>query len=41
MKTGFLASSVIVYIERDITTNFSSDSIIEDFKSLKKHRATL
>jgi len=30
-----LTSSMIIYIERDIATSFSSDSIIEDFKSLK------
>jgi len=35
MKVKFLTSSMIIYIERDIATNFSSDSIIEDFKSLK------
>jgi len=40
MKTKFLACTMIIYIERDILTRFSSDSIIEDFKSLKEHRGT-
>jgi len=35
MEAKFLTSSMIVYIERDIATNFSYDSITEDFKSLK------
>nr|KYP45771.1 hypothetical protein KK1_032698 [Cajanus cajan] len=35
MEADFLADSMIVYIERDIATSFSSDSIIEHFKSLK------
>jgi len=26
-----------IYIARDIATNFSSDSIIQDFKSWKEH----
>jgi len=28
---------MIIYIARDITTNFISDSIIQDFKSWKEH----
>jgi len=32
---------MIIYIERDIATSFSSDSIIEDFKSLKERKGTL
>jgi len=32
---------MIIYIERDIVTSFTSDSIIEDFKLLKKRRASL
>jgi len=35
METEFLASIMIIYIERDIATSFSSDSVIEDFKLLK------
>jgi len=38
METEFLASTMIIYIERDIATSFSSDSIIEDFKSLKERK---
>ena len=41
MEAKFLASTVIIYIERDIATNFSSDSIIENFKSLKKRKGAL
>nr|KYP70421.1 hypothetical protein KK1_009638 [Cajanus cajan] len=41
MEADFLADSMIVYIERDIATSFSSDSIIEHFKSLKERRAAL
>ena len=39
MEAEFLASTMIIYIERDIATSFSSDSIIKDFKSLsvKEH----
>jgi len=36
MEAEFLASTMIIYIERDIATNFSSDSIIEDFKSIER-----
>jgi len=35
MVAKFLTNSMIICIERDIATNFSFDSIIEDFKSLK------
>jgi len=28
---------MIVYIARNIATNFTFDSIIQDFKSLKEH----
>jgi len=28
----------LFFMESDIATSFSSDSIIEDFKSLKEHR---
>ena len=41
MEDEFLASTMIIYIERDIATSFSFDSIIEDFKSLKERRGTL
>ena len=41
MDAEFLASTMIIYIERDIATSFSSDSIIEDFKSLKERKRAL
>jgi len=31
----------LIFAERDITTSFSSDSIIEDLKSLKERRGAL
>jgi len=39
MEVEFSTSNMIIYIERDIATSFSSDSIIEDFKSSKEHKA--
>ena len=41
MKVNFLANTMIIYIESDIATRFSSYSIIEDFKLFKKCRGTL
>jgi len=41
MEAEFLASTTIIYIKRDIATSFSSDSIIEDFKSLKERKGAL
>jgi len=41
MEAEFLTNTMIIYIERDIVTSLSSDSIIADFKSLKEHRGTL
>jgi len=41
MGVEFLANTMIIYIERDIATNFSSNSIIEDFKLLKECRGAL
>jgi len=41
MEAEFLASTMIIYIERDIATSFSSDSIIKDFKSLKERKGAL
>jgi len=41
MEAEFLASTMIIYIERDIATSFSSDSIIEDFKLLKERKGAL
>lgn len=36
MEADFLADSMTVHIEREIAESFSSDSIIDDFKSLRK-----
>jgi len=41
LEAEFLASTMIIYIERDIATSFRSDSIIEDFKSLKERKGAL
>ncbi|XP_057745643.1 uncharacterized protein LOC130963557 [Arachis stenosperma] len=35
MEDDFLVDSLVIYIEKEIAEKFSSDSIIEDFKSLK------
>jgi len=37
MEVEFLTSSMIIYIERNIATSFSSDSIIEVFLSYQKN----
>ena len=39
MKDEFLAYNLVVNIEREIAKTFSSDSILEDFVSLKECRA--
>ncbi|KAK4369990.1 hypothetical protein RND71_009465 [Anisodus tanguticus] len=41
MENEFLADNMMVYIEKEIAESFSSDSIINDFKSLKERRAAL
>jgi hypothetical protein len=38
MKGRFLADSMTVYIEREISSSISSDCIIDDFKSLDSRR---
>ncbi|KAK2357877.1 hypothetical protein QL285_095109 [Trifolium repens] len=38
MKGRFLANSMTVYIEKEISASISSDSIINDFKSLGTRR---
>ena len=38
MKDDFLTDSLILYIEREIATTFSIDSIIDDFSNVKTHR---
>ena len=37
MEDEFLVENLVVNIEREIAETFSSDSIIEDFVSLKEH----
>ena len=36
MENDFLMDSLILYIEKDITSTFSLDSIIDDFEDLKE-----
>ena len=38
MKNDFLADSLMLYIENDIASTFSLDSIIDDFEDLKERR---
>jgi len=38
MEDEFLADNMIIYIEKEIAENFSSDSIIDEFRDLKKRR---
>ena len=39
MEDEFLADNLVVNIEREIAKTFNSDSILEDFISLKESRA--
>jgi hypothetical protein len=41
MEDEFLADNMMLYIEKEIAEKFSTDSIIDEFKSLKERRATL
>jgi len=41
MEPGFLADSMSVYIEREISASISFESIIDDFKSLGKRKVHL
>ncbi|CAL5384725.1 unnamed protein product [Camellia sinensis] len=41
MEDEFLTDCLVVYIEKEIAENFSSEMIIDDFYSLKHHRAQL
>ena len=36
MENDFLTDSLMLYIEKDIASTFSLDSIIDDFEDLKK-----
>jgi hypothetical protein len=38
MDDELLANSFVVYIEREIFESFNSDSILDDFVSLRKRR---
>ncbi|XP_071712865.1 uncharacterized protein [Rutidosis leptorrhynchoides] len=41
MSDDFLASNLVVYIEKEIVETFDSKSVIDDFKNLKGRRAEL
>lgn len=41
MDDGFLGDSMTIYIEREISASISSESIIDDFKSLGTRKALL
>jgi hypothetical protein len=41
MEDDFLASYLIVYIEKEIVKRFTIDMIIDDFYSMKERRAQL
>ena len=38
MEDEFLSDNLVVYIEKEITENFTTDSILDDFRSLKELR---
>ena len=38
MENDFLADSLMLYIENDIVSTFSLDSIIDDFEDLKERQ---
>jgi hypothetical protein len=38
MDDEFLANSLVVYIEREISESFNSDLILDDFVSLRTRR---
>ena len=38
MEDDFLTDFMLLYIEREITQLFSTDSIIDDFSNMKMHR---
>jgi len=41
MNDEFLADNMIIYIDKEIAENFSSDSIIDEFRDLKERRTIL
>ena len=38
MENDFLNDSLMLYIEKDIASTFSLDSIVDDFEDLKERR---
>ena len=38
MENDFLTDSLMLYIEKDIASTFSLNSIVDDFEDLKEHR---
>ena len=38
MEGGFLSDSLLVYIEKEIAKEFSTEAIIEDFRDMKERR---
>ena len=40
MRHEFLADSMSVYIEREISACISSESIFDDFKSIRKYKVS-
>ena len=40
MENDFLTDSLMLYIEKDIVSTFSLDSIVDDFEDLKKRRVS-
>ena len=41
MEDKFLSNNLVVYIEKEIAENFTTDSILDDFRSLKERRLQL
>ena len=41
MEDEFLTDSLLVYIEKEIAENFTTESIIEDFQDMKERRVSL
>ena len=40
MENDFLTDSLLLYIEKDIVSTFSLDSIVDDFEDLKERRVS-
>ena len=38
MENNFLTDSVMLYVEKDIASTFSLDSIVDDLEDLKERR---